>query len=194
MNEPSTSLSPLVTPAGALSPAGRAAAATAGLCAIGLAVYGALSTAPPEADYDSLGGNLREVVFFAYLVGSILGIAAMYRAGIATKRPTFMIGVGYGLVAFGVLAGFVLRDDPAWFVVVGGPGNLLALIGWIVFAVVTVRSQRLPTWAAVLAGVGGVFAVLFADFGSGVLIGCFWLYLAPRTSDQAASSGNVRAA
>lgn len=45
------------------------------------------------------------------------------------------------------------------------------------FGVLAVRNRVLATWAGVLAAVGGVFAVLFADFGSGVLIGAFWFHL-----------------
>lgn len=148
--------------------------------AIGLAVYGALSTAPPTADYETLSGNAREVAFLIYTVGSIGAIAATQRAGVASTWSARLIGAGYALVAFGVAAGLVLREDPDWFLVVGIPGNLLAMVGWVMFGVTAARTQRLPRWAATLAAIGGVIAVLFADFGSGVLIGCFWLSLARR--------------
>ena len=97
---------------------------------------------------------------------------------IASTRATRLIVLGYALVAFGVTAGLVLREDPDWFAAVGIPGNLLAIAGWITFGLAAAKSRRLPTWAATLAAIGGVFAVLLSDFGSGVLIGCFWLYLA----------------
>ncbi len=159
---------------------GKAAAIVVATCAIGLAVYHALSTSAPSADYDTFGGNAREVAFFAYLVGSIVALSSARRARVATTRATQLIIVGYALVAFGVAAGFVLRDDPDWFVVVGIPGNLLAIIGWITLGITSTKQRLLPRWAAILGAVGGVFAVLFAEFGSGVLIGSFWLYLAFR--------------
>lgn len=140
----------------------------------------ALSTSTPIADYDTIGGNSREVAFFAYLVSSIVALSSARNAGIATTRATRMIGVEYTVVAFDGAAGFALRDDPDWFVVVGIPGNLLAIIGWITLGLTSTKQHLLPRWAAILGGVGGVFAVLFAEFGSGVLIGSFWLYPAFR--------------
>jgi hypothetical protein len=169
-----------VPPVEGLDGVAKAAAILAATCAIGLALYHALSTSKPAADYETLVGNAREVAFFAYLVSSIAALHFARHARFATTRPTRLIGVGYALVAFGVAAGFVLRDDPDWFVVVGVPGNLLAISGWIALGITSTKRDLLPRWAAVLGAVGGVFAVLFAEFGSGVLIGSFWLYLAFR--------------
>jgi hypothetical protein len=76
----------------------------------------------------------------------------------------------------GVGAGLVLREDPEWFGVLGLPGNLLASIGFIVAALAGWRSRRIPGWAATLLGVGGFFAILAGEFGTTVLIGCYWLW------------------
>ena len=165
-------------PVDALDGVAKAAAILAATCAIGLALYHALSTSKPAADYETLAGNAREVAFFAYLVGSIAALYFARHLQFAATRPARLICVGYSHVAFGVAAGFVLRDDPDWFVVVGIPGNLLAVVGWIALGVTSTKRHLLPRWLAVLGAVGGVFAVLFAEFGSGVLIGSFWLYLA----------------
>ena len=166
-----------------LSTPGRVLAAVAGLCAIGLAVYGAVSTAPPSADYETFGGNAREIAFLVYLLASTGAMGATRRADIASRRAMRLINVGYGLVAVGVMAGMILREDPDWFAAVGIPGNLLAMAGWISFGIASARTHRLPRWLATLAAIGGVFAVLFADFGSGVLIGWFWLSMAHREND-----------
>lgn len=185
-----TPLEPSAAPTRPLAVVTRATATIVAASAIGLAVYGAFSTAPPSADYDSFGGNLREIALMVYLVGSIGAIIAIHRAHIASTRATRLIVGGYGLVAFGVAAGFVLREDPDWFAAVGIPGNLLAMAGWVTFGVAATRTRRLPTWAATLAAIGGVFAVLFSDFGSGVLIGCFWLYVAHRPQPGDAMTGS----
>ena len=156
----------------------RAAAGLAAVCVSALAIYSALSTAPPSADYDTFGGNLREVAFLVYLVAAAAAMGSIDRRRVGVRRSAALIAVGYTIVAVGVAAGLVAREDPDWFPVLGVPGNLLAIVGWVMFGVLAVRTRILATWAGVLAAVGGVFAVLFADFGSGVLIGAFWLYLA----------------
>ena len=184
-------IEPSLAPTRPMPPGARVLVGVVAASAIGLAVYGALSTAPPSADYETFGGNAREVAFLVYTVGSIGAIAATQRAGITSTRTARLIGVGYALVAFGVAAGLALREDPGWFPVVGIPGNVLAMVGWVIFGVSAAKTHRLPRWAATLAAIGGVFAVLFADFGSGVLIGCFWLYLARRPHHAPGSAAST---
>jgi hypothetical protein len=72
----------------------------------------------------------------------------------------------------------LLRDDPDWFFVLGGPGNLLAAAGFVTWAIWSRRRRVLPLFAALLCGVGGVVAVLFSELGTSVLIGAFFLWLA----------------
>lgn len=89
-----------------------------------------------------------------------------------------------------------LREDPEWFAVLGLPGNLLASIGFIVAALAGWRSRRIPGWAAVLLGVGGFVAILGAELGTTVLIGCYWLWYARWmnrhvTDTEAAASASV---
>jgi hypothetical protein len=78
----------------------------------------------------------------------------------------------------GVVSGLVLREDPDWFFLIGGPGNLLAGIGFVTLAVTGWRRDVLPAWASLLCAVGGLVAVLLSEFGTSVLIGAFWLYVA----------------
>ena len=78
----------------------------------------------------------------------------------------------------GVAAGLALREDPERFAVLGLPGNLLASIGFIVAALAGWRAKRIPSWAALLLGVGGFVAILGSEFGTTVLIGCYWLWYA----------------
>jgi hypothetical protein len=77
-----------------------------------------------------------------------------------------------------VAAGLALREDPEWFVVLGLPGNLLGGIGFIMAAVAGWRATRIPGWAALLLGAGGFVAILGAELGTTVLIGCYWLWYA----------------
>lgn len=176
-------------PIGHLSRTGVVSALLAGGCAVALASYHTLSTSKPSADYVSLGGNLREIAFFTYLVSSVVAVGMVRRAGMATRTSERLITVGYTTVALGVAAGFALREDPTWFVFLGGPGNLIAIIGWITLGATSARQRLLPKWLALLAAIGGVFAVVLAEFGSQVLIGCFWLHLAWRSHVAGARPG-----
>ena len=86
--------------------------------------------------------------------------------------------MGYGAVVAGVVFGLVLREDPEWFFLLGGPGNVLAGIGFVTLAVAGWRRDVLPAWAPLLCAVGGLVAVLLSEYGTSILIGAFWLYIA----------------
>lgn len=157
---------------------GTIAMLAAGGLAIGFAVL--LTTQDAKSDYESVGGIAREVAILAWFTTTMLAVVAAQLRGRAPQWPVRLIVVGYGLIALGVAAGLVLRDDPDWFFLLGGPGNLLAGIGFVWWGVSAWRGRLLPRWAAVLVAIGGFFAILFAEFGTSVLIGGFWIWLATR--------------
>ncbi len=154
------------------------AAITAASGAIGMALYQVLTPGPPEASYDSVTDLLREGLFLLYVIGSSLAMLAGRRRGLFAGRGPALVAVGYSMLAVGVIAGLVMQADPEWFAILGIPGNLLAGIGFVMTAVAGRRARRLPIWAALLLGVGGFVAILMAELGLTVLIGCFWLWVA----------------
>lgn len=161
----------------------RTVATVAGATAITLAIYQVATPGAPEgAVYETVADYLREVSFLAYLATSVLAVLAAERAGLTGRLGPRLIAAGYSLIAIGVSIGLIVREDLEWFFVLGGPGLLLSTIGYIAFAVGIWRRSRMPRWAAVLAGVGGVLAILMSEFGTGVLIGSFWLFVATRSS------------
>ncbi len=155
-----------------------AAVIGAGLSAIAMALTQVLTPGPPTADYESASGLAREGLTLTLLVFSIAAALVSRRLGDLPGKGPLLVAVGYGLLVVGVAAGLALREDPEWFAVLGLPGNLLASIGFIVAALAGWRSRRIPGWAAVLLGVGGFVAILGAELGTTVLIGCYWLWYA----------------
>lgn len=167
----------------------RPAAWVAGIAAVAMAVYQIATPGPAGATYESWSDFLRELLTLAYLGGSIAGIIGLRRAGIAPPVAARLVATGYGLIGIGVVIGLVLRDDPDWFFILAGPGLLLSAIGFVGFAVSAGRRGAVPAWAAVLAGVGGFVALALAEFGTSVLIGAFWIYIASRSSARTINRG-----
>ena len=157
-----------------------AAPIAAGLAAIAMALTLVLTPGAPTADYETASGLAREALMLVYLFTSIAAVLVSRRLGDLPGKGPLLVAVGYGLLVIGVAAGLVLREDPEWFAVLGLPGNLLAGIGFVVAGLAGWRSRRIPGWAALLLGVGGFFAILASEFGTTVLIGCYWLWYARR--------------
>ena len=157
--------------------------------ALAMAAYQVLTPGSPTATFDSLSDWVRDLTLLAYLGLSIAGVLAAHHDGLATRVVAVLVSAGYGAVLAGVVAGLVLQEDPSWFVVLGGPGNLLAGVGFVVWGAQGWRRRVFPLWAALLCGVGGLLAILLAEFGTTVLIGSFWIYLATRGSGQRTRPG-----
>jgi hypothetical protein len=160
------------------SPLQTAVVIGAGLSAIAMALTQVLTPGPPTADYESASGLAREGLTLVLLLFSVAAVLVSRRLGDLPGRGPLLVAVGYGLLVVGVAAGLALREDPEWFAVLGLPGNLLASIGFIVAALAGWRSRRIPGWAALLLGVGGFVAILGAELGTTVLVGCYWLWYA----------------
>lgn len=155
------------------------AAAIAGVAGIGMAIYQVATPGPAGSDFDSWDDFvLRDGLFLVYLVSSIAAVTGAWRAGLATRISARLVALGYGLISMGVLASIALREDPDWFFALGGPGILMSAAGFVVLAVSGIRRATLPVWAALLAGVGGLVAIIMAELGTTVLVASFWLYVA----------------
>jgi hypothetical protein len=157
--------------------------------AMAMAAYQVLTPGSPTATFGSLSDWVRDLALLAYLGLSIAGVLAAHEHRLATRGVAVLVSVGYGAVLAGVVAGLVLQEDPSWFVVLGGPGNVLAGVGFVTWGVQAWRHRVFPLWAALLCGVGGFLAILLAEFGTTVLIGSFWIYLATRGSGLRTGSG-----
>lgn len=161
---------------------GPALCATAGITALGLAVYQVATPGTPSASYDTVADFVREGLLLAWLAASVLAAGLAERAGLAPRAAARLIGVGYGLIFVGVAVGVALRDDPDWFMLLGGPGQLLSMAGFVTWMVWALRGRRLPMPLALLGGVGGLVAILGSEIGLSVLIAGFWFGLAQRWS------------
>ena len=159
---------------------GSVAMVLAGAFAIALAVLMVMVEGPPEFRLETATDWMRELGFVGYLVASVVSVGAVRRLRHIPRVPAVLIQVGYGLLVIGVTAGLVLGEDPDWFFVLGGPGNLMAGVGFVWWGIWASVTRTLPVWLAVLGGVGGFVAVLGSEFGTGVLIGSFWIAMAVR--------------
>lgn len=165
----------------------RAAAWAASAAAAALALVLVWRDGPPKPDFSDPVQYVQDGLFLAYLLSAPVALLLAARAGLVARTAARLVALGYGLLVIGVGAGMVLREDPEWFAVIGGPGNLLAGIGFVVLAVAAVRRRTLPLPLAVFGGIAGFFAVLFSELGSGVLVATFFACLAlisPRPAQQ----------
>ena len=159
-------------------PWARVAALAAGTSAVALAVYQVATPGPPSAGYDDWSDWVREVLSMVFFLGTVGGAQGVARAGLVPQRPAALVSVGYGLIAVGVGIGMVLRDDPDWFMLLGGPGQILSTVGFVWLAVAGWRRGTLPGAVSLLAGVGGTVAFLGAEVGLSVIVAGFWFWAA----------------
>lgn len=161
---------------------GRVLTAAVGALAIALAVLvvGVLPASEQNPDdlYADRWAYVRDGGLLLLLLGTIAAVEVVRRRRLGPDVATRLIQVGYSLVAIGVAAGLILGSDPGWFVVLAGPGILASVVGFVWWAIHAARHRVFPVWAAALLGVGGLTALALAEYGTPVLIGSFWLYLA----------------
>jgi hypothetical protein len=168
----------LVRPTGTTRPATvTAALALPGILAVTIAIY-MVGWGDGPQDLGSLASRLSYALFGAYLAASAAGAYAAVRAGLAPRVVSWLIGAGYGLVLSAVVALNVLAREPSWFMFLAGPGQLLAMVGFGVWAVWGRRRGVFGLGVALLGAIGGVTAIIGSEAGLSVLIAGFWLALA----------------
>jgi hypothetical protein len=161
-----------------LRPAG-VAFAVPGLLALVMAIYLVGSNGGPE-DLSSTASRLSYTLFGAYLAASAVGAFVAARMRLAPPATPWLVGAGYGLVLVAVVALNVMAREPSWFLLLAGPGQLLAMIGFGLWAVWGKRTGVFNLAVALLCGVGAVTAIIGSEAGLSVLIAGFWFALAAR--------------
>ncbi len=95
-----------------------------------------------------------------------------------TGSTSWLVGAGYGLVLSAVVALNILAREPSWFLLLAGPGQLLAMVGFGIWAVWGKRRQVFNLGVALLGAIGGLTAIIGSEAGLSVLIAGFWFALA----------------
>lgn len=149
------------------------------LAGLGWLVIGVVQATNPTFDgvLNSPIDYVNDGTFAVTLICTAAAVIGVHLAGIAPRPAALLVATGYLLVAVGVIPALVLGYSPDWFVVVGLPGNLLAIIGMVWLGVAIIRRRPLPIWAGVLAILAGLFAVVMSELGTSVIAAAFWLYI-----------------
>ena len=164
----------LVRPTSTVRPA--VAFVLPGLLALAMAIYLVAGGQGPD-DLTSLASRASYALFGGYLVASAVGAVVAARVGMAPPVVAWLVGLGYGLVLTAVVALNVLAREPGWFMFLAGPGQLLAMAGFITWAVWGRRHRDFNLGVALLGALGGVTAIIGSEAGLSVLIAGFWFAL-----------------
>jgi hypothetical protein len=147
--------------------------------ALGMTIYVLLS-GPGGDVYDGPEDHAADAIFAAFLATTVVGTFAAARDALAPRLVPWLIGIGYGLVGSAVVAMSILRHEPSWFMFIAGPGQLLAMGGFVTWAVWARRHGVFGWPVALLCGVGGLTAIIGSQAGLTLLIVGFWFSLAAR--------------
>lgn len=125
-------------------------------------------------------GEGQYVHSFEYVIGYALAVAVIAVAvavGIFRERSVRgpqLVRIGAAVLAVGVMWGNLTGDDPAWFVLFGGPGNLLMLAGLLLVARALWRDGGSTRAFAVLLALTVPLTLAGAELGGGFVGTVTW--------------------
>lgn len=165
---------------------GRLYVAAAAIAAVAGVVGTVIQLTNPtfDSEFTTTVDWVNEVTFTLFIAASMVAMWGMVREQIASRVGGMVFIAGQGLLLAGMLPGFALGYSPDWFVVVGLPGNLLALIGMTLIAVYSWRRRTLPRVIAALLPLSVLIGIGAAEFGGGVVTAIVWGAIAMRLSES----------
>lgn len=159
-----------------MSPTIAACAIAAGLSGLALAVI-QLTSGPFDGNYERTADYLNDfalVGLLAFAIGGELGLRRSQGSAPWAIRTAI---AGQCLLIIGISIGIALGDDPDWFFVIGGPGQLLWLTGTIGLGVQIWRTGVYPRWTAAGIALSVPFGIIGSEIGLTAVVGVTWLFL-----------------
>jgi hypothetical protein len=161
------------------TPALAATAMAGGLAFLVTAWIGA--TNPTfHGDLDSTVEYVNDVAATLALLLTIPGWFAIDRRWGLPRGALPLAIAGQLLLAFGILAGLAMGEDPSWFVAVGLPGNLLWFVATVRAARCHWRKRVLPRWVAIGLALTVPIGMVLGEFGGSLLPALIWAYVGLR--------------
>jgi hypothetical protein len=146
-----------------------------------------------DAEFTNAVDWANEISGTLMIAAALVAMWGMIQEGIAPRVGGLVFILGWSLLLLGFLPGFVLGHSPDWFVILGLPGNMLALIGMTMCAVYSWRSRTLPRVIAALLPLSVLIGVGVAEFGGSIVLVIIWGAIAMRLSQPADQPASVPA-
>lgn len=148
----------------------------AGLGYIVQAVMGLIK--PQTEVFSGTSDYILEVVFIIALVATIFGLMGLHSFAQNQYGKAGLVGfwltvIGTALMTISAIATLVAGENSLGPVFLGG--MLLALIGYVVLGITTLRVKVLPLWGGLALILGFPLSVFLSALGGGILFGLAWL-------------------
>lgn len=133
---------------------------------------------PQTEVFSGTSDYILEVVFIAALVATIFALTGLHgfaqsRYGKAGTIGYWMATVGTGLMTISAVATLLAGENSLGIAFLAG--MLLALLGYVVLGIMTLRAGVLPLWGGLALIFGFPLSVFLSNFGGGIIFGLAWL-------------------
>lgn len=152
----------------------------AGIAAgLGYLVQAVMGLIKPQTEvFSGTSDYVLEVVFIIALLATIFGLVGLHsfaqdRYGRAGTIGFWLAVIGSGLMTISAIATLLAGANSLGAAFLGGA--LLALIGYVVLGIMTLRGKVLPNWGGLALILGFPLSVFLSAFGGGILFGLAWL-------------------
>ena len=148
---------------------------------LGYFVQAVMGLIRPQTEvFSGTADYVLEAIFIIALMATIIGLLGLHSFAQTRYDRAGTIGfwlavIGTGLMTISAIVTLIAGQNSLGFAFLGGV--LLALIGYVVLGIMTLREKVLPNWAGVLLILGFPLSVFLSAFGGGILFGLAWLGL-----------------
>lgn len=145
----------------------------------GYIIQAAMGLIKPQTDvFSGLSDYVLEAIFVIALIATIFALLgyhwyAQNRYGRAGSIGLWLTVIGTGLITISALATLFAGQNSLGPAFLGGV--LLALIGYVVLGITTLRAKVLPLWCGAALIFGFPLSIFLSAVGGAILFGLAWL-------------------